>query len=135
MKTKFKAYRMWSKVTNTMSPIATLEQIAYAGFGENLKSLHPDFVDVMEYTNTDDQKGNKIFERDIVEFTIPTGFGSYTKERNIVGWCEHHLNWACYPIPYVEGAEHYLLPTLPECVVIGDMWRNPELLTIESNGK
>lgn len=85
-----------------------------------------DCSDIMQYTWLKDKNGKEIYEGDIVEYGIEWGYwnNDYTIKRT-VEYKEWHYN------PFIHWHEEFTQKTYPECCeVIGNIYENPELVTI-----
>lgn len=92
--------------------------------GSLWKSLYS--VELLQYTWLKDKNGKEIYEGDIVEYGIEWGYwhNDYTIKRT-VEYKEWHYN------PFIHWHEEFTQKTYPECCeVIGNVYENPELVTI-----
>ena len=96
-----------------------------------LKLCHSSFnaidcSDIMQYIWVKDKNGKEIYEGDLVEYCIEWGYwnNDYTIKRT-VEYKEWHYN------PFIHWHEEFTQKTYPECCeVIGNIYENPELVTI-----
>ena len=81
--------------------------------------LHPDGIEIMQYTGLKDRNGVEIYEGDIIEGSHDFGPGGFVRRKDQVSFHpELGYQW-----------DYWVLPTLE---VIGNVHENPELLTKDS---
>jgi uncharacterized phage protein (TIGR01671 family) len=93
---------------------------------EELFDIYLCEVVLMQYTGRKDINGKEIFEGDIVSFDDCTSTESGYWERGCIGvveWCNETVS---FEVSNRHSAESY--EVLDECVVIGNIYKNPELL-------
>jgi len=80
----------------------------------------------MQYTGLKDINDKEIFEGDIVSFDDCTSTESGYCERGCIGVVEWCNETASFEVSNRLSAESY--EVLDECVIIGNIYENPELL-------
>lgn len=81
---------------------------------------------IFQYIGTNDKNGNRIWENDIVSFVDVTSTESGYCERDCVGRVAWDRECACFRVSGTLSAESW--EVLQDCVVIGNIFDNPELL-------
>src|SRR5258708_1706965 len=132
-------YQAWHKVENKMFDVLTIDlDPEFGGIWKWGKAYHDhdtgeqeadkDFIgwehiELREYTGLKDKAGKEIFEGDIVE---------YLDLSLTVGWSDTLARPVLYPYTIEH---HYDLnqAVAEECMVIGNVHENPELLKVEVN--
>ena len=97
-----------------------------AAVDEELFDVYLDDVETMQYIGRKDANGMEICEGDIVSFDDCTSTESGYWEQccmGIVEWCNETLSFEVSNRLSAESCE-----VLDECVVIGNIFENPELL-------
>ena len=132
---KFRAWRTDEKymVTSDVGALTALRNCygnkglaEQAGFSNIDNQPNPDKFILMQYTGLKDKNGKEIFEGDIVSFDDCTSTESGYCERGCIGvveWCNETVS---FEVSNRLSAESY--EVLDECVVIGNIYENPELL-------
>jgi len=87
---------------------------------------NPDRFILMQYTGLKDINDKEIFEGDIVSFDDCTSTESGYCERGCIGVVEWCNETASFEVSNRLSAESY--EVLDECVIIGNIYENPELL-------
>lgn len=122
-------FRVWHKATELMDEVVTIDLhdegigVLYANpitQGEDIQRFDFDEIELMQYTGLKDKNGVEIFEGDVLYFEP----------------YETHINDRV--VEYIDGAYHGRLirsgysKLLAECLyetkVIGNIYKNPELL-------
>lgn len=118
-------FRAWDKDSKEMIPLFNIDfEHNIINKGSLWKSLYS--VELLQYTWLKDKNGKEIYEGDIVEYGIEWGYwhNDYTIKRT-VEYKEWHYN------PFIHWHEEFTQKTYPECCeVIGNVYENPELVTI-----
>lgn len=94
-------------------------------------------IDVMQYTGLKDKNGKEIYEGDVLQFTERPKYLLKTGKM-LVCWNE---NYGCYGYKYEHSVnKEHIIPfvthdelkedVLNHCEVIGNIYQNPELLTL-----
>ena len=126
-------FRVYIKKTKEMLPVVSIVQMN----DEEWLRVFPKWYDrnflgsewgivLMQYTWLKDKNGKEIYEGDLVEYCIEWGYwnNDYTIKRT-VEYKEWHYN------PFIHWHEEFTQKTYPECCeVIGNIYENPELVTI-----
>ena len=132
---KFRAWRTDEKymVTSDVGALTALRNCSgnkglaeQAGFSNIDNQPNPDKFILMQYTGRKDINDKEIFEGDIVSFDDCTSTESGYCERGCIGvveWCDETVS---FEVSNRLSAESY--EVLDECVVIGNIYENPELL-------
>lgn len=132
---KFRAWRTDEKymVTSDVGALTALRNCygnkglaEQAGFSNIDNQPNPDRFILMQYTGRKDINDKEIFEGDIVSFDDCTSTESGYCERGCIGvveWCNETVS---FEVSNRLSAESY--EVLDECVVIGNIYENPELL-------
>ena len=132
---KFRAWRTDEKymVTSDVGALTALRNCygnkglaEQAGFSNIDNQPNPDKFILMQYTGRKDINDKEIFEGDIVSFDDCTSTESGYCERGCIGvveWCDETVS---FEVSNRLSAESY--EVLDECVVIGNIYENPELL-------
>ena len=132
---KFRAWRTDEKymVTSDVGALTALRNCygnkglaEQAGFSNIDNQPNPDKFILMQYTGRKDINDKEIFEGDIVSFDDCTSTESGYCERGCIGvveWCNETVS---FEVSNRLSAESY--EVLDECVVIGNIYENPELL-------
>jgi uncharacterized phage protein (TIGR01671 family) len=97
-----------------------------AAVDEELFDIYLNDVELMQYIGRKDINGKEICEGDIVSFDDCTSTESGYWERGCIGvvkWCNETVS---FEVSNRLSAESY--EVLDECVVIGNIYENPELL-------
>ncbi len=97
-----------------------------AAVDEELFDIYLNDVELMQYIGRKDINGKEICEGDIVSFDDCTSTESGYWERGCIGvvkWCNETVS---FEVSNRFSAESY--EVLDECVVIGNIYENPELL-------
>ncbi|TWL55389.1 hypothetical protein CHCC15325_3057 [Bacillus licheniformis] len=85
------------------------------------------FENIMQYTGLKDKNGREIYEKDIAEESyINPMTGKKVVDRYVIEW-ENGIHKMKY-IGDQKGMDRYLWMRLDEIEVIGDVYRNPDLL-------
>ena len=85
------------------------------------------FENIMQYTGLKDKNGREIYEKDIAEESyINPMTGKKVVDRYVIEW-ENGIHKMKY-IGNQKGKDRYLWMRFNEVEVIGDVYRNPELL-------
>ena len=85
------------------------------------------FENIMQYTGLKDKNGREIYEKDIAEESyINPMTGKKVVDRYVIEW-ENGIHKMKY-IGNQKGMDRYLWMRLGEIEIIGDVYRNPELL-------
>jgi len=85
------------------------------------------FENIMQYTGLKDRQGRMIYEKDIAEESyINPMTGKKVVDRYVIEW-ENGIHKMKY-IGNQKGMDRYLWMRLDEIEVIGDVYRNPDLL-------
>ena len=79
-----------------------------------------------QYTGLKDKNGKRIWENDIVSFMDATSTENGYYERNCIGRVAWDCECACFRVSGTLSAESWEI--LQDCVVIGNIFDNPELL-------
>ena len=87
---------------------------------------NPNKFILMQYTGRKDINDKEIFEGDIVSFDDCTSTESGYCERGCIGVVEWCNETASFEVSNRLSAESY--EVLDECVIIGNIYENPELL-------
>ncbi|KRT93744.1 YopX family protein [Bacillus glycinifermentans] len=88
------------------------------------------FENIMQYTGLKDKNIREIYEKDIAEESyINPMTGKKVVDRYVIEW-ENGIHKMKY-IGNQKGADRYLWMRLDEIEIIGDVYRNPELLEAE----
>ena len=118
-------FRAWDKDSKEMIPLFNIDfEHNIMNKGSLWKSLYS--VELLQYTWLKDKNGKEIYEGDLVEYCIEWGYwnNDYTIKRT-VEYKEWHYN------PFIHWHEEFTQKTYPECCeVIGNIYENPELVTI-----
>ena len=118
-------FRAWDKDSKEMIPLNNIDfEHNIMNKGSLWKSLYS--VELLQYTWLKDKNGKEIYEGDLVEYCIEWGYwnNDYTIKRT-VEYNEWHYN------PFIHWHEEFTQKTYPECCeVIGNIYENPELVTI-----
>lgn len=118
-------FRAWDKDSKEMIPLNNIDfEHNIMNKGSLWKSLYS--VELLQYTWLKDKNGKEIYEGDLVEYCIEWGYwnNDYTIKRT-VEYKEWHYN------PFIHWHEEFTQKTYPECCeVIGNIYENPELVTI-----
>ena len=85
-----------------------------------------DLKTLCQYTGLKDKNGKRIWENDIVSFIDCSSTESGYVEHNCVGRVAWDCEYACFRVSGTLSAESW--EVLQDCVVIGNMFDNPELL-------
>ena len=85
-----------------------------------------DLKTICQYTGLKDENGKRIWENDIVSFVDFTSTESGYCERNCIGRVAWDCECACFRVSGTLSAESY--EVLQDCVIIGNVFDNPELL-------
>lgn len=132
---KYRAWRTDEKymVTSDVGALTALRNCygnkglaEQAGFSNIDNQPNPDKFILMQYTGRKDINDKEIFEGDIVSFDDCTSTESGYCERGCIGvveWCNETVS---FEVSNRLSAESY--EVLDECVVIGNIYENPELL-------
>ncbi len=132
---KYRAWRTDEKymVTSDVGALTALRNCygnkglaEQAGFSNIDNQPNPDRFILMQYTGRKDINDKEIFEGDIVSFDDCTSTESGYCERGCIGvveWCNETVS---FEVSNRLSAESY--EVLDECVVIGNIYENPELL-------
>jgi uncharacterized phage protein (TIGR01671 family) len=97
-----------------------------AAIDEELFDIYLHEVETMQYIGRKDINGKDICEGDVVSFDDSTSTESGYWERGCIGvveWCNETVS---FEVSNRLSAESY--EVLDECVVIGNIYENPELL-------
>ena len=89
---------------------------------------NPNKFILMQYTGRKDINDKEIFEGDIVSFDDCTSTESGYCERGCIGvveWCDETVS---FEVSNRLSAESY--EVLDECVIIGNIYENPELMEV-----
>lgn len=100
-------------------------------FDERYKDKYKDRFVLQQYTGLKDKNGKEIYEGDIVAFTDTYSTDNGYAEMDcigVVGWEDEEL---CFYVTERLSAESW--EVLQECVVIGNIFDNPELLGGDSD--
>ena len=126
-------FRAWDKVCREMfynSELANGDMMVICLDGEIQLSdddtYKPDDFILMQYTGRKDINDKEIFEGDIVSFDDCTSTESGYCERGCIGVVEWCNETASFEVSNRLSAESY--EVLDECVIIGNIYENPELL-------
>lgn len=134
---KFRAWRTDEKymVTSDVGALTALRNCygnkglaEQAGFSNIDNQPNPDRFILMQYTGRKDINDKEIFEGDIVSFDDCTSTESGYCERGCIGvveWCNETVS---FEVSNRLSAESY--EVLDECVVIGNIYENPELMEV-----
>jgi len=134
---KFRAWRTDGKymVTSDVGALTALRNCygnkglaEQAGFSNIDNQPNPDKFILMQYTGRKDINDKEIFEGDIVSFDDCTSTESGYCERGCIGvveWCNETVS---FEVSNRLSAESY--EVLDECVVIGNIYENPELMEV-----
>jgi len=134
---KFRAWRTDEKymVTSDVGALTALRNCygnkglaEQAGFSNIDNQPNPDKFILMQYTGRKDINDKEIFEGDIVSFDDCTSTESGYCERGCIGvveWCNETVS---FEVSNRLSAESY--EVLDECVVIGNIYENPELMEV-----
>ena len=79
-----------------------------------------------QYTEFEDENKNRIWENDIVSFIDCSSTESGYVEHNCVGRIAWDCECACFRVSGTLSAESW--EVLQDCVIIGNVFDNPELL-------
>jgi len=132
---KFRAWRTDEKymVTSDVGALTALRNCygnkglaEQAGFSNIDNQPNPNKFILMQYTGRKDINDKEIFEGDIVSFDDCTSTESGYCERGCIGvveWCNETVS---FEVSNRLSAESY--EVLDECVIIGNIYENPELL-------
>ena len=132
---KYRAWRTDGKymVTSDVGALTALRNCygnkglaEQAGFSNIDNQPNPDKFILMQYTGRKDINDKEIFEGDIVSFDDCTSTESGYCERGCIGvveWCDETVS---FEVSNRLSAESY--EVLDECVIIGNIYENPELL-------
>lgn len=134
---KYRAWRTDEKymVTSDVGALTALRNCygnkglaEQAGFSNIDNQPNPDRFILMQYTGRKDINDKEIFEGDIVSFDDCTSTESGYCERGCIGvveWCNETVS---FEVSNRLSAESY--EVLDECVVIGNIYENPELMEV-----
>jgi len=132
---KFRAWRTDEKymVTSDVGALTALRNCygnkglaEQAGFSNIDNQPNPNKFILMQYTGRKDINDKEIFEGDIVSFDDCTSTESGYCERGCIGVVEWCNETASFEVSNRLSAESY--EVLDECVIIGNIYENPELL-------
>lgn len=94
----------------------------------DFRSVRVDPATVGQFTGLHDKNGKEIYEGDIIGFEDYTSTESGYYEQRCTGVVEWSNETASFDVSDRLSAESY--EVLGECVVIGNIYENPELLSI-----
>lgn len=94
--------------------------------GTNVFNDEIDPDTLCQYTGLKDKNGKRIWENDIVSFMDATSTENGYYERNCIGRVAWDCECACFRVSGTLSAESWEI--LQDCVVIGNIFDNPELL-------
>lgn len=116
------AFKIWSYVTKTMSPLASFKTIGYTDFAKDVDSLNEKYVEVLQYTGKKDREGTKICRGDLISQKFQNEFGSYNGEEEIgcVIWCEHHAGFQVVKNEF--NSPHFSIGE--NCKVVGNIYQD-----------
>lgn len=103
----------------------------YIEWNETEQRESPMFIRVdrktlCQYTEFEDENKNRIWENDIVSFIDYSSTESGYVEHNCVGRIAWDCECACFRVSGTLSAESW--EVLQDCVIIGNVFDNPELL-------
>lgn len=103
----------------------------YIEWNETEQRESPMFIRVdrktlCQYTEFEDENKNRIWENDIVSFIDCSSTESGYVEHNCVGRIAWDCECACFRVSGTLSAESW--EVLQDCVIIGNVFDNPELL-------
>ena len=114
---KFRAWHDQTKKMYTLITLQWLEALYIGGIGAFNEVMYEvdETVHLMQYTGLTDKNGTEIYEGDVVR-----GYGVTTRVRyNNIGYS-----------PFTVSVEKYERFRASNCEVIGNIYENPELLTV-----
>lgn len=108
----------------------------YIEWNETEQRESPMFIRVdrktlCQYTEFEDENKNRIWENDIVSFIDCSSTESGYVEHNCVGRIAWDCECACFRVSGTLSAESW--EVLQDCVIIGNVFDNPELLRQDGN--
>ena len=127
-------FRVWYPEKQKMYEVAKVDMWGdqdqatcdLAAIDEELFDIYLHEVETMQYTGLKDCNGIKIYDGDIIGFDDCTSTESGYWEQQCVGvvkWCDETVS---FEVSNRLSAESY--EVLSECLVIGNIYENPELL-------
>ena len=93
-------------------------------------SVNQDEVILMQSTGLCDKRGVKIFEKDIVKFSIDNGFEYICDEIGFVYYCLGAYRILNGLDETLINTNAYLISDIDKIEVIGNIYENPELLDV-----
>lgn len=128
-------FRAWHPEKRKMYAVAKIEMWGdpdqaicdLAAMNEELFDIYLRNVKIMRYTGRKDINGKEIFEGDIVSFDDCTSTDSGYWEQSCMGvveWCNETVS---FEVTNRLSAKSY--EVLDECIIMGNIYENPDLLT------
>ncbi|ENZ5691446.1 YopX family protein [Enterococcus hirae] len=126
-------FRAWDKNTADMVDIKTidLEKDGSIGCLVDYSGINLDVSEciIMQSTGLKDKNGVEIFEGDVVFFSVSDGFNHLDHEKAVVQASGCHSGLICKLVDLDLEYRIYYDPVFhTDYEVIGNIWKNPELL-------
>lgn len=128
-------FRAWDKINKLMLEVMLIDFKQRKVIGEHFQfgktdNIPFDDVEIMQSTGICDKRGVKIFEKDIVKFSIDNGFEYICDEIGFVYYCLGAYRILNGLDETLINTNAYLISDIDKIEVIGNIYENPELLDV-----
>ena len=126
-------FRAWDKVNKLMLEVMLTDFKQRKIIGEHFQfgetdNIPFDDVEIMQSTGICDKHGVRIFEKDIVKFSIDNGFEYICDEIGFVYYCLGAYRILNGLDETLINTNAYLISDIDKIEVLGNIYENPELM-------